>query len=222
MKTNSEIRTEARSLMSGNWGSAVTTMLTYSIIVGGITFTTAFIGAIVETQIGDTHGSLTRLLEIPITLFILYPFAFSLVLLFIGFVRGENRLSVGGVFKAFNSPHYLNSIGVYFFVSLFTTLWTMLFIIPGIVKSLSYALAPYILADNPELSANEAIDESIAMMDGHKMDHFLMQLGYAALAMLSLLALGIPLLWLDPYYKVVYAKFYEEVKAEYNGTIATE
>ena len=107
-------------------------------------------------------------------------------------------------------------------MGLFTALWTMLFIIPGIIKSLSYALAPYILADNPELSANEAIDESIAMMKGHKADLFLIQLGYAALAILSLLALGIPLLWLDPYYKVVYAKFYEEVKAEYNGTIATE
>ena len=222
MKTNSEIRKEARSLMSGNWGSAVAMMLTYNLIVGSITFTTVFIGTIVETQIGDTHGSLTRLLDIPINLFISFPLAFSLVLLFIGFVRGENRLSVGGIFKAFKSPHYLNSIGVYFFVGLFTALWTLLFIIPGIIKSLSYALAPYILADNPELSANEAIDESMAMMDGHKMDLFLIQLGYAALAILSLLALGIPLLWLDPYYKVVYAKFYEEVKAEYNGTIATE
>ena len=147
--------------MSGNWGSAVAMMLTYNLIVGSITFTTVFIGTIVETQIGDTHGSLTRLLDIPINLFISFPLAFSLVLLFIGFVRGENRLSVGGIFKAFKSPHYLNSIGVYFFVGLFTALWTLLFIIPGIIKSLSYALAPYILADKPELSANEAIDESI-------------------------------------------------------------
>ena len=216
MKTNSEIRGEARSLMSGNWGSAVAIAFVYFIIVGGASFAAAFIGTIADQQINDTHGMITRVLDLLTNLFILYPFAFSLVLLFIGFVRGEDKLSVGGLFKAFKSPHYFNSIGVYFLMGLFTALWTMLFIIPGIVKSLSYALAPYILADNPELSANEAIDESIAMMDGHKMDLFLMQLGYAALAMLSLLALGIPLLWLDPYYKVVYAKFYEEVKNEYN------
>lgn len=221
MKTNSEIRTEARSLMSGNWGSAVLLTLVYLIIVGGISFTVSFVGTIVEMQVSD-YGITSQILSFFTNLFISFPLAFSLVLLYVGFVRGENRLSVGGIFKAFKSPHYLNSIGVYFLMGLFTALWTMLFIIPGIIKSLSYALAPYILADNPELSANEAIDESIAMMKGHKADLFLIQLGYAALAILSLLALGIPLLWLDPYYKVVYAKFYEEVKAEYNGTIATE
>lgn len=216
MKTNSEIRTEARSLMSGNWGSAVLLTFAYLIIVGGISFTAAFIGTIADQQINDTHGMITRVLDLLINLFILYPFAFSLVLLFIGFVRGEDKLSVGGLFKAFKSPHYFNSIGVYFLMGLFTALWTMLFIIPGIIKSLSYALAPYILADNPELSANEAIDESIAMMDGYKMDLFLIQLGYGALTALSVLALGIPLFWLVPYYQVVYAKFYEEVKNEYN------
>ncbi len=221
MKTNSEIRKEARSLMSGNWGSAVLLTLVYLIIVGGISFTVSFVGTIVEMQVND-YGITSQILSLFTNLFISFPLAFSLVLLYVGFVRGENRLSVGGIFKAFKSPHYLNSIGVYFLMGLFTALWTMLFIIPGIIKSLSYALAPYILADNPELSANEAIDESIAMMKGHKADLFLIQLGYAALAILSLLALGIPLLWLDPYYKVVYAKFYEEVKAEYNGTIATE
>ena len=221
MKTNSEIRKEARSLMSGNWGSAVLLTLVYLIIVGGISFTVSFVGTIVEMQVND-YGITSQILSFFTNLFISFPLAFSLVLLYVGFVRGENRLSVGGIFKAFKSPHYLNSIGVYFLMGLFTALWTMLFIIPGIIKSLSYALAPYILADNPELSANEAIDESIAMMKGHKADLFLIQLGYAALAILSLLALGIPLLWLDPYYKVVYAKFYEEVKAEYNGTIATK
>ena len=216
MKTNSEIRKEARSLMSGNWGSAVLLTLVYLIIVGGISFTVSFVGTIVEMQVND-YGITSQIVSFLTNLFISFPLAFSLVLLYVGFVRGENRLSVGGIFKAFKSPHYLNSIGVYFLMGLFTALWTMLFIIPGIIKSLSYALAPYILADNPELSANEAIDESIAMMKGHKADLFLIQLGYAALAILSLLALGIPLLWLDPYYKVVYAKFYEEVKAEYNA-----
>ena len=215
MKTNSEIRTEARSLMSGNWGSAVLLTLVYLIIVGSISFTVSFVGTIVEMQVND-YGITSQILSILTNLFISFPLAFSLVLLYVGFVRGENRLSVGGIFKAFNSPHYLNSIGVYFLMGLFTALWTMLFIIPGIIKSLSYALAPYILADNPELSANEAIDESMAMMDGYKMDLFLIQLGYGALTALSVLALGIPLFWLVPYYQVVYAKFYEEVKNEYN------
>ena len=92
-------------------------------------------------------------------------------------------------------------------------------IIPGIIKALSYSLAPFILADNPEFSANQAIDQSMKMMKGHKMDLFLMMLGYMGLIMLSILALGIPLLWLAPYYQAVLAKFYEEVKADYNPTV---
>jgi uncharacterized membrane protein len=52
------------------------------------------------------------------------------------------------------------------------------------------------------------------MMKGHKMDLFLMWLGYVGFALLSILALGIPLLWLYPYYQVVLAKFYEEIKSE--------
>lgn len=91
----------------------------------------------------------------------------------------------------------------------------MLLIVPGIIKSLSYALAPYILAENPELTANQAINKSMAMMKGYKMQLFLISLGYALLSLLSIVALGIPLLWLYPYYQVVMAKFYEEVKSEY-------
>ena len=96
---------------------------------------------------------------------------------------------------------------------IYTFLWALLLVVPGIIKSLSYALAPYILADNPELKADEAINRSMEMMKGHKMDLFLIILGYVGLALLSLIALGIPLLWLYPYYQVVLAKFYEEVKA---------
>lgn len=89
---------------------------------------------------------------------------------------------------------------MYLLIMIFTFLWTLLLIVPGIIKSLSYSLAPYILADNPELTANEAINRSMQMMQGHKMDLFLIVLGYAGFALLSILALGIPLLWLYPYY----------------------
>ncbi|MBQ2958658.1 MAG: DUF975 family protein [Alistipes sp.] len=86
--------------------------------------------------------------------------------------------------------------------------------IPGIIKGLSYSMAPYILLDNPEITAEEAICRSMEMMRGHKMDLFLMGLGYAGLAILSGFLLCIPLLWLVPYYVTVLTKFYEDLKAE--------
>jgi uncharacterized membrane protein len=97
----------------------------------------------------------------------------------------------------------------------------LLLIVPGIIKSLSYAMAPYILAENPEIKANDAINQSMKIMEGHKMDLFLIILGYVCFSLLSILALGIPLLWLYPYYQVVMAKFYEEVKGE-NAVVVSE
>ena len=87
-------------------------------------------------------------------------------------------------------------------------------IVPGIIKGLAYGLAPYIMLDDPELTAEQAICKSMKMMDGHKMQLFVMILGMIVLSMLSGILLFIPLLWLVPYYQTILAKFYEEVKAE--------
>ena len=75
-------------------------------------------------------------------------------------------------------------------------------------------MAPYILADNPELSSEQAICRSMEMMEGHKMDYFLIWLGYLVLALLSILLLYIPMLWIAPYYQVVFTNFYLGLKEE--------
>lgn len=102
-------------------------------------------------------------------------------------------------------------MGLYLLQGIYTFLWTLLFIIPGIVKYCSYFFAPYILADNPTMTAEESICRSMQLMEGHKMQLFLMLVGYAILAMLSAFLLFIPLLWIRPYYEVAFVKFYEEV-----------
>jgi uncharacterized membrane protein len=173
-----------------------------------------FVAALVGKGVGEpVGGAVQEILSLLVAILVIYPMTFSLVKLFLGFVRGEQQLHAGGVFSTFNTPYYGKSIGLYLLTMIFTFLWTLLLIVPGIIKSLSYALAPYILAENPELTANEAINRSMEMMKGHKMDLFLIILGYAGFALLSVLALGIPLLWIHPYYQAVFAKFYEEVKA---------
>ena len=213
MKTNSEIRQETLALMKGNWGSAVlVTVALYLIII---------ICAVVSTTIGTMIGgdtisnSIGQILSLLTTILVSYPILFASMMLFLHFVRGEQKLYIGGLFKVFSKPYYGKSIGVYLLMYIFTLLWSLLLIVPGIIKSLAYSLAPFILVDNPELSANQAINESVKMMKGHKMDLFLIMLGYVGFALLSILALGIPLLWLVPYYQAVLAKFYEEVKADY-------
>ena len=213
MKTNSEIRQEALAFMKGNWGVAVGVSLVFMLLVYACSLVATTIEMFVGTPIGDDEGVLIPIFSMLASVLFVFPLSFSLIMLFLGFQRGANDLKVNGLFTAFNKPYYGKSIGLYLLTAIFTALWTLLLIIPGIIKSLSYALAPYILADNPDLSANEAINRSMEMMKGHKMRLFLMWLGYIGFALLSILALGIPLLWLYPYYQVVLAKFYEEVKA---------
>ena len=148
----------------------------------------------------------------PLVLFVYAPMSLGFVKMMIGYVRGTQRMEVEGIFSAFNSTYYWKSMGLYLLQGIYTILWTLLFIIPGIVKYCSYFFAPYILADNPTMTAEESICRSMQIMEGHKMQLFLMLLGYTALAMLSSILLFIPMLWIMPYYQVALAKFYEEVK----------
>ena len=109
----------------------------------------------------------------------------------------------------------------YLLIFVYTFLWTLLFIIPGIVKSYSYAMTPYILADHPELSGEQAISRSMAMMQGNKLRLFLLHLSFIGWAILATLTCGIGFLWLYPYIYASMAVFYEDVKKDFEEKYAT-
>lgn len=98
---------------------------------------------------------------------------------------------------------------------MYTLLWSLLLIIPGIVKACSYAMTPYILYDNPKLQGNAAIELSMRMMRGHKMKLCVLYLSFIGWFLLCILTLGIGFLWLKPYVQASKAAFYEDVKEEY-------
>ena len=95
--------------------------------------------------------------------------------------------------------------------ALYVFLWSLLFVIPGIVASLSYAMTDYILAENTELTATEAIEQSKAMMMGNRFRFFCLQFSFIGWDILATLAFGIAHLWLTPYKQAAYAAFYREV-----------
>ena len=129
-------------------------------------------------------------------------------------VEGDNRLT-GSIFRDGFGRWGRNVWGM-FLVGLFTFLWSLLLIVPGIVKYYSYSMTPYILIDNPELSANQAINMSKKMMKGHKFDLFFLHLSFIGWIFLSIFTLGIGLLWLMPYMMTAQAAFYQDIKKEYN------
>ena len=96
---------------------------------------------------------------------------------------------------------------------LYTLLWTLLLVIPGIIKGYAYSMTPYVMNDHPELDAEDCIHESRMIMRGHKWKLFCLDLSFIGWAILCLFTLGIGFLWLQPYMESSHAKFYEELKA---------
>ncbi len=95
---------------------------------------------------------------------------------------------------------------------IFTFLWTLLFIIPGIVKAYSYSMTYYILCDHPEYTATEAIKESQRIMRGNKARAFILDLSFIGWQIVGVLCCGIGTLWVTPYIQATKAQLYEEIK----------
>lgn len=96
--------------------------------------------------------------------------------------------------------------------SIFIFLWSLLLLIPGIIATYRYAMAPYILYENPNMSASEAIEASKQLMDGNKGRLFCLNLSFIGWDILCVFTLGIGYLWLKPYREAAYAAFYREIK----------
>lgn len=99
-------------------------------------------------------------------------------------------------------------------VNIFTFLWALLFIVPGIVKSYSYAMTFHILADHPEMEPAEAINKSKEMMKGNKWRLFCLDCSYIGWGLLCILTLGILSFWVAPYNLMAHTQFYESIKGE--------
>ncbi len=97
-------------------------------------------------------------------------------------------------------------------VTVFTALWSLLFVIPGIMASYSYAMAPFIMAENPDISANDAIKASKEMMQGNRLELFSLDLTFIGWNLLALVTLGISTLFVTPYHNQAHAVFYEDLR----------
>ena len=147
-----------------------------------------------------------------ISTFIITPaFTLSMVRIYLFVIRGGTP-EVGQMFTGFDD--FFAAFKVTFLVGLYTFLWSLLFVIPGIVKSYSYSMALYILADNKGKGARECIAESAKMTDGHKMDLFVLHLSFIGWALLAPFTLGLLYIWLTPYMNAATANAYETLKAK--------
>lgn len=133
--------------------------------------------------------------------------------------NSEGRADIHDLLQGFK-VNYLNNVLTMFLRDLFTALWTLLFIIPGIVKMYAYSLVPYILAENPEMKGTEAIKLSSEMMKGHKWNAFVLDLSFFGWIVLSVLTLGlVGVFYTNPYIYATDAELYKAIKAEYESRV---
>lgn len=197
MKKNSELRAQAYSALEGNWGMAAI-----------VTFVFLLIESAAQWNGDIAYGS-PRIISI-----LLFPVMYGYSVTFLSLVRHEG-LEFGHLFDGFKD--YFRILGTLLLAKIYVLLWTLLLIIPGIVKSYSYAMTNYILKDDPELSNNGAIEKSMDMMKGYKMKLFLMDLSFIGWAILCVLTIGIGFFFLIPYVEASHVAFYEDLKSEYNS-----
>lgn len=209
MKTNSQIRQESLASIKGHWGKAVLSCIVFILIALAI----ASPDSIYQVVMASTSPWLSGGTSI-LVLLIIYPLTIGCYNAFRLFRQSGDDSFTHNMF-AIGFKNYCHNLGGMLLYALFVFLWTLLLIVPGIIMSLAYFCVPFLLADEPELTPMEAIRKSRAMTRGHKMDLFLMMLGFLGLSLLSILTLGIALLWLAPFMYNTFAGFYLELKEEY-------
>ncbi|GCD08509.1 DUF975 family protein [Clostridium tagluense] len=231
LKSNKEIRREAREDLSGNWIVAILVCMLAWVLTEMLTQDPQIkervtgvinnpIHGIFEYWTTRNNGEIQKL-GILISIIIGGPISFGVSRFFLNLIRNTNP-KVQDVFMGFK--YFFETFLLNLLMGIFILLWTLLLIIPGIVVGLSYAMAYYILIDNPELSAMDAINRSKDMMDGQKWKLFSLYLSFVGWFILCLLTLGIGFIWLNPYLQRSLAGFYQDLKddsndnSEYAGT----
>lgn len=220
MKMYSEYRAQARETLKGRWNE----MALLTLLIG-------FIAAVFESPsiISSTfdlfwlvpYGAGTQTLA---ALLLIVPLYFAFYNLLLVYARGEQPANsyLSALFKDFAAnwtKYVLSGLLVVIFVILIS-IPTLCF--GGIILALAYSMVPFIIHDNPDMSAGDVLKASRMMMRGHKWELFVLELTFIGWAILCVLSCGIGFLWLIPYQYAAIAHFYDDVKAEYSAVQAVQ
>ena len=192
--TRQEIKARAKDQLGNNlfcnaWLFAVLACFIFSVICSAAGSIIVGIGAVIVTG----------------------PLSFGLNYLFLKQARDNQPMELGDLFKGF-SEDFSQNLLIGLMTAIFAALWSLLLIVPGIVKAYSYAMVYYIKADHPEYNWRQCIAESQAMMNGHKMDLFIMDLSFIGWMIVGSLCLGVGTLWVSAYMEAARAHFYESIQ----------
>ena len=196
MKRAKELRAAAWEKKKGRWGMLALVFFIYSLIM-------AACAALSYVVVGAVA---VLLLSGPLML------GFTMVCLAVSRRQGA---SLSKLFEGFS--RFGDSLVLFLLMDIFIFLWSLLLVIPGIIKMYSYSMGYFILADRPDLSGNQARKRSMYLMKGHKWQLFCLDFSFIGWYLLSLLTLGILAFWVYPYHMTARAEFYNELLVEENA-----
>jgi uncharacterized membrane protein len=189
MKENFLLRKQSYDLLEGRWMISALIFLVYTVIMGAAS-------------------------SIVIGTILLLPLTYSIKVIFLDLNRGQ-ELNASDLFGGFKD--YGRILLTMLLTDIYIFLWSLLFVIPGIIKYYSYSMVPYVLRDYPDLSFDEAIEQSMHMMSGFKSKLFMLDLSFIGWAILCVFTLGIGFFWLIPYVYTNHALFYEDLQEFYEA-----
>ena len=227
MWTRAMLKTNARAALKKNYVNVVIASLIFAFISGAFGSSSAGNRGASSFTAGnlskDFISFLTMILGIIIiigiigillTIFVFNPLKVGIQKFFI-----ENHYSNSGLSSllwAFKT-NYSNTVKTMFLMQVYLFLWSLLFAIPGIIKSYSYRLVPYILADNPDMNSDDSITLSREMMNGQKFEVFVLDLSFFLWWILSSITFNIVgILYVFPYIYATDAELYLAIK---NGSV---
>lgn len=187
-----EMKALAKERMKGQWGNAILIMILSGLLTGAAGLLGAILGP----------------LSFIVTLAVGGPIMLGTTYFYLKISSGE-KAEIGDLFWGFRN--FAGAFVLTFLQGLFIALWSLLFVIPGIMKAYSYSMAFYIMAEEPGISAREAIRKSKEIMKGHRMELFVLQLSFIGWAVLGFVTLGIANFYVFPYMNETMAFFYRNL-----------
>lgn len=204
-----EVKKEARKIIETNkwnvWKPILVVML--------ISFIVTLIALIIGEICGANREIISSICE-SVLGFALLPVSVGMYAYYLKLIRGK-EFSLEDL-KAYY-PAFFKFLVLDLLVALFTVLWSLLFIIPGIIAAISYSMVLYICVDKEELEALDTITESKNMMKGYKMDYFIFKLSFIGWLILVPFTFGILAIWLVPYMTIADAVWYDKLAKKYNS-----
>ena len=194
--TRAELKSQAKEQMTGKIGGLILCFIVMT-AVSGVAGVIPFVGTIAA--------------------FILTPvITVGWVKICLNVTYGDDP-EVGTLFEAFQTD-FGRALGTFWLMSLFIMLWSLLFVIPGIIMAYAYSQSFRIMLENPDLSPSECLKASKEMMVGRKLDLFVLHLSFIPWFLLVMITFGLASLYVVPYYNITETNFYHRVKKGGDGT----